>query len=335
MFSLEVLFTPFSLVGGWSDSTNLVAGSSCSPALCEPGFLDSIVDWRAMTPDVYERDFHLPAGHATSFAGGPLAAFRNPNPELTKYETAVVGPLPHGRRDVPRRRRLGRERSATAPRVILEQRVLNAELVRNGRALGGVAEGMAIGSTRTPGSLALGRYAGIPVRAHWSMALIVVLFGTSLAGSLGLTGGIVATLAFFASIVAHEFGHALVARRYGVETESIDLWLLGGVAQLDREAPTPRADGLIAVAGPAVSLLIGVVAFGLGVALDSVILGWIGVVNLLAGGVQHAARVRRSTVAGCSGRGVGRGPGAATGRCATPATPDGCSGGVWPASASP
>ncbi len=44
-----------------------------------------------MTPDVYERDFHLPAGHATSFAGGPLAAFRNPNPELTRYETAVQG----------------------------------------------------------------------------------------------------------------------------------------------------------------------------------------------------------------------------------------------------
>ena len=44
-----------------------------------------------MTPDVYERDFHLPAGHATSFAGGPLAALRNPDPELTKYETAVDG----------------------------------------------------------------------------------------------------------------------------------------------------------------------------------------------------------------------------------------------------
>ena len=46
---------------------------------------------RAVTPDVYERDFHLPAGHATSFASGPLAAFRNPNPELTGYETAVGG----------------------------------------------------------------------------------------------------------------------------------------------------------------------------------------------------------------------------------------------------
>jgi beta-carotene ketolase (CrtO type) len=40
---------------------------------------------------VYERDFHLPAGHATSFAGGPLAVFRAKDPELTSYETAVPG----------------------------------------------------------------------------------------------------------------------------------------------------------------------------------------------------------------------------------------------------
>ncbi len=86
------------------------AGWKPCRSCCEPGFLDSIVDWRAMTPDVYERDFHLPAGHATSFAGGPLAAFRNANPELTNYETAVAGPLPHRRGDLPGRRRLGRER---------------------------------------------------------------------------------------------------------------------------------------------------------------------------------------------------------------------------------
>ena len=42
-------------------------------------------------PDIYERDFHLPAGHATSFAGGPLAIFRSKDPELTHYETAVTG----------------------------------------------------------------------------------------------------------------------------------------------------------------------------------------------------------------------------------------------------
>ena len=132
----------------------------------------------------------------------------------------------------------------------------------------------------TAGSIRLGTYAGIPVRAHWSMALVAVLFGINLAASLGVIPGLIATVAFFASILAHEFGHALVARRYGVQTESIDLWALGGVAHLDREPPTPRADGLIAVAGPLVSLGIGVIALGIGIALQSPASGWIGIVNL-------------------------------------------------------
>ena len=110
MFSLEVLFTPFSVVGGWTDSPEPWRWLEAVSELLEPGFLDSIVDWRAMTPDVYERDFHLPAGHATSFAGGPLAAFRNTNPELTNYETAVDGLVSHRRGDLPRRRCVGRER---------------------------------------------------------------------------------------------------------------------------------------------------------------------------------------------------------------------------------
>jgi len=91
VFSLEALYTPYRVQGGWPGSSRPERWLHAFAAICEPGFLDSIVEWRAMTPDVYERDFHLPAGHATSFAGGPLAAFRNPNPELTRYETAVDG----------------------------------------------------------------------------------------------------------------------------------------------------------------------------------------------------------------------------------------------------
>ena len=89
VFSLEVLLTPFR--HDWSNTTepdrwlDLVAG------LCEPGFRESIVAHRVMTPDVYERDFHLPNGHATSFGGGPLAAFRSKDPELTRYQTAIPG----------------------------------------------------------------------------------------------------------------------------------------------------------------------------------------------------------------------------------------------------
>ena len=153
----------------------------------------------------------------------------------------------------------------------------------------------------TPGSIRLGTYAGIPVRAHWSMALVALWFGVILSRDLGVFGGVVATVAFFASILAHEFGHAMVARRYGVNTESIDLWALGGVARLDRESPSPRADGLIAVAGPAVSLLIGVAAFGAGIALQSSVLVWVGFVNgvlavfnMLPGAPLDGGRVLRA-----------------------------------------
>ncbi len=153
----------------------------------------------------------------------------------------------------------------------------------------------------TNGSLSLGRYFGIPVRAHWSMALVAVLIGVSLAGSLGVVAGMIAVVAFFASILAHEFGHALVARRYGVQTQSIDLWALGGVARLDREPPTPRADGLIAGAGPLVSLLIGIVTFGGGRFLESdplVLIGFVNlflaVFNMLPGAPLDGGRVLRA-----------------------------------------
>jgi len=91
VLSLEALYTPFGLAGGWPASDEPRRWLEAFAGVCEPGLLDSIIDWRAMTPDRYESEFHLPAGHATSFAGGPLAAFRNPNPELTKYETDIGG----------------------------------------------------------------------------------------------------------------------------------------------------------------------------------------------------------------------------------------------------
>jgi len=141
------------------------------------------------------------------------------------------------------------------------------------------------------GSLSLGRLAGIPFQLHWSVLVVAVLFGSGLAASYGPIGAAVALVAFLASIAAHEFAHALVARRYGVSTQSIQLWALGGVARLDREAPTAKAEGWIAVAGPLTSLAIGALSIGTmfgfaalgleGVALG--ILGWLGVINLLLG----------------------------------------------------
>jgi phytoene dehydrogenase-like protein len=91
VLSLEALFTPYGFIGGWTDPAEPHRWLQLYADLAEPGFMDSIVDWRAMTPLHYERDFHLPHGHATSFAGGPLAALRNAAPELTRYETPVHG----------------------------------------------------------------------------------------------------------------------------------------------------------------------------------------------------------------------------------------------------
>ena len=91
VLSIEALLTPYQHPGGWPSSTEprrwleLVAGQF------EHDLLGSIESYRVMTPDVYEREFNLPRGHATSFGGGPLAALRSRDPELTRYETAVPG----------------------------------------------------------------------------------------------------------------------------------------------------------------------------------------------------------------------------------------------------
>ena len=115
MLSLEVLYTPYALPGGWPGSTEPQRWLELfADAAASPGLLDIVVDWRAMTPDVYEREFHLPAGHATSFAGGPLAVFRSKDPELTRYETAVPGLFLTGRRR-SRAPASGAPADATAP----------------------------------------------------------------------------------------------------------------------------------------------------------------------------------------------------------------------------
>ena len=92
VLSLEVLFTPYTLRGGWAGSAEPRRWLDLyATDLVEPGFLDGLGEWRAMTPDRYEADLHLPRGHATSFAGGPLAALRGRPRELTRYETPISG----------------------------------------------------------------------------------------------------------------------------------------------------------------------------------------------------------------------------------------------------
>ncbi|MEU9613777.1 MULTISPECIES: site-2 protease family protein [Streptomyces] len=75
--------------------------------------------------------------------------------------------------------------------------------------------------------------------------------------------GLAAAVIFFASLLAHELAHAVLARRNGVPVDGIALWLLGGMARLKAEASSPAAELRIAGVGPLVSLLLsGVLALG-------------------------------------------------------------------------
>ena len=92
VFSLEVLYTPYALDGGWTGSAEPRRWLERYAAeMVEPGFLESIVDWRVMDPPAYESEFRMPRGYAPSFAGGPLAAMVGKDRELTRYETPVAG----------------------------------------------------------------------------------------------------------------------------------------------------------------------------------------------------------------------------------------------------
>jgi len=126
----------------------------------------------------------------------------------------------------------------------------------------------------TGGSIRVGRLAGIPIGVQPLWLVIVALITWSLgavyypeqvegiAPGAAYALGFVSAMLLFASIVAHELGHAIVARRHGVEIEQIDLWLLGGVARLSGSPRHARDELAYAVAGPAVTLgVIAVFAF--------------------------------------------------------------------------
>jgi Zn-dependent protease len=115
----------------------------------------------------------------------------------------------------------------------------------------------------------VGRLFDIRVGVDVTWIAVFAFMTCSIAGSLtdvpaAATYAISAgcALCLFASVIAHEFAHALVARRFGVRTRAITLFLFGGVATLECEPPTPRAEICIALAGPAMSAAIGALAFG-------------------------------------------------------------------------
>lgn len=106
------------------------------------------------------------------------------------------------------------------------------------------------------------RVLGIPLRVHWSLWLIVGLLAAQ--GAAWGTGGVAAmglwAVLVFGSVLAHELGHAVVARRRGARVHSITLFALGGVTQADGLDDRPRDELALTAAGPAVSLAVAAVA---------------------------------------------------------------------------
>src|SRR3954447_1003257 len=127
----------------------------------------------------------------------------------------------------------------------------------------------------TGGSFQLARVLGIRVgvNASWFVALFLFIylfqgnFEKILGGSStqAFAVAVAAALLFFASILLHEFGHALAARREGIEVTGIELFLFGGVMKMSRDTDSPGSEFRGAAAGPAVTLAIVVVVGGLGV----------------------------------------------------------------------
>jgi Zn-dependent protease/CBS domain-containing protein len=181
----------------------------------------------------------------------------------------------------------------------------------------------------------LGRAFGIPIKLNFTFLLILPVFAWVIGSQVGywvetlnaLWGmglqaaplqagltpwvlGVLGAVGLFAGVVLHELGHSLVAIRYGYPIDSITLWLLGGVAQLSEQPEDWRHEFVIAIAGPAVSIALGVGSYAaLFVVPESLgsarfVLGYLALMNvvlaafnLLPGFPMDGGRVLRALLA--------------------------------------
>ena len=127
------------------------------------------------------------------------------------------------------------------------------------------------------GGIPIGRFFGITVKLHWSWFIILFLITWMLAtdyfpsiqeyetwstATLWVLG-LVTSILFFASVLAHELAHSLVAKAGGLKVSAITLFFFGGVSQLTEEPKSPGEEFRMAVAGPATSLVIGGACWGI------------------------------------------------------------------------
>src|ERR1017187_7415210 len=123
-------------------------------------------------------------------------------------------------------------------------------------------------------SIRLGRVFGIEVGLHYSWFLIALLIVMSLSAQFQAehsgwgppviwTTSLMTALLFFATLLAHELSHALVARARGLTTKAITLFALGGVAQIEKEPEDAKTEFLVGIVGPFSSAVIGLVSLGI------------------------------------------------------------------------
>jgi Zn-dependent protease/CBS domain-containing protein len=109
-------------------------------------------------------------------------------------------------------------------------------------------------------TLKLARIAGVDVRVHATFAILLIWVASSQYSKthdlIGALGGVLTIIAVFSIVVLHELGHALAAKRFGIGTLDITLFPIGGIARLERTPDNPHHELLIAIAGPAVNLVL-------------------------------------------------------------------------------
>jgi Zn-dependent protease len=168
--------------------------------------------------------------------------------------------------------------------------------------------------------ISIGKAFGIPLRLHYSWFIVFVLITWSLAYNflqvyshwglaISIVAGVITSLLFFGSVLAHELLHSLVARAAGIPIHSITLFIFGGVSQMVEEPKKPQVEFRMALAGPLTSLVLGgiflAIWYWLGdlsefVKAISFWLGWINIAlaafNLVPGFPLDGGRVLRSLI---------------------------------------
>jgi Zn-dependent protease len=126
----------------------------------------------------------------------------------------------------------------------------------------------------TGGTIQLARILGIRIGVSTSWFVVLFLFIYILSGyfqdvldgsnTTAYVVAVASALCFFGSLILHELGHAVAARRLGIEISGIDLWFFGGIAKMSRDTDSPSAEFKVAIAGPLVTLAIIVLCVGVG-----------------------------------------------------------------------